>query len=90
MTKKEFDFKKALKDLEEINEWFQKDDLDLDKGLTKLKNGSKLIKACKKHLTEVENEFINIKNDLASSSFTDNKEDNLNSIEKFESIDFEY
>ena len=59
--KETFDFKTALAELEEINRWFQEEDIDLDEGLKKLKRGKELIKKCKERIKDVENEYIAIK-----------------------------
>lgn len=68
MTNKHaFDFSKALSELEEINRWFQDEDIDLDQGLEKLKKGKKLIDQCRGRLGEVENEFIKIKDTFKES-----------------------
>lgn len=58
-----FDFTKAVKEIEEINQWFQNEDIDLDIGLEKFKRGLDLIKKCRTRLKEVENGFIDIKNE---------------------------
>ena len=58
---KSFDFSKAYDKIEEINEWFQGEDIDLDKALKKYKEGMDLIQKCKKRLEETENEFEEIK-----------------------------
>lgn len=63
-AKKEFDFAKALQELEEINTWFQEADVDLDKGLEKLKRGKELIAKCREHVKSAENEFIKIKEEM--------------------------
>lgn len=63
-TKDNFNFKETFKELEEINQWFQKEDVDLDEGLKKFKRGINLIKSTKQHLKKVENEFEEIKKDL--------------------------
>ena len=60
-------FKKAIEELEEINEWFSKDEIDLEEGLKKLKRGKDLILTCQKRLTEVETEFVDIKEELGES-----------------------
>ncbi len=58
---KNFKFSKAFQEIEAINQWFQKDDIDLDEGLEKYKKGLELIKECQQKLKEVENKFIEIK-----------------------------
>lgn len=65
MTDNKFDFSKAISELEEINNWFQKEDIDLEVGLSKFKRGLELIKKCRARLKEVENEFIKIKKEVA-------------------------
>jgi len=57
-------FKKAIEELEEINEWFSRDEIDLEEGLIRLKRGKELILACQKRLAEVETEFVDIKEEL--------------------------
>lgn len=54
------DFTKIMNELEEINDWFQNDDLDLDQALTKLKKGKELVEQAKKRLKKIENEFIEV------------------------------
>ena len=62
---KKFDFTASLKQLEEINNWFQNEDFNLDEGLEKLKLGKDLIKQCRTRLQQVENEFVKIKQEFA-------------------------
>src|SRR4051812_44651112 len=62
---KKFDFTASISKLEEINSWFQNEDLNLDEGLEKLKEGKELIKRCRTRLKEVENEFVKIKSEFA-------------------------
>lgn len=64
MDDSNFDFKKSITELEEINRWFQEEDVDLDEGLKRLKKGKDLIKQCRKRLKSVENEFIKIKDEF--------------------------
>src|SRR4051795_11429710 len=65
---KKFDFTASLGKLEEINSWFQNEDLNLDEGLEKLKEGKELIKRCRTRLSEVENEFVKIKQEFAEDA----------------------
>ena len=65
---KKFDFTQSVNKLEEINTWFQNEDIDLDEGLYKLKAGKELIKKCRTRLKEVENEFIKIKKEFAEEA----------------------
>jgi exodeoxyribonuclease VII small subunit len=57
---KKFDFTESVNRLEEINSWFQSEEIDLDEGLKKLREGKDLIKKCRGRLAEVENEFVKI------------------------------
>ncbi|MCK5332710.1 exodeoxyribonuclease VII small subunit [Candidatus Parcubacteria bacterium] len=55
----------SLKKLEDIVEWFEsQEEIDIEKGLEKVKNGAKLIKTSKRQLKETENEFEEIKKEL--------------------------
>jgi len=65
---KKFDFTESVNKLEEINSWFQNEDIDLDEGLYKLKAGKELIKKCRTRLKEVENEFIKIKKEFVEEA----------------------
>jgi exodeoxyribonuclease VII small subunit len=73
MDKKK-DFASSIKELEQINAWFQQEDIDLDEGLAKLKEGQKLIANCRKRLRDVENEFVKIKADIEKESESDKTE----------------
>lgn len=78
-----FDFTKAIAEIEEINRWFQNENVNLDEGLMKFRRGLELIKKCQERLKEVENEFIEIKKDYGADK-PDNqsatKEPNPNEI----------
>lgn len=55
----------SLKKLEEITEWFDsQEEIDVEKGLEKVKEGVKLIKASRARLQEVKNEFEDVKKEL--------------------------
>jgi len=65
MTKEKNKLSKELKDLEEIVRWFEEQqEVDIETGLTKAREGAKLIKSLKAQLKEVENEFEEIKTDI--------------------------
>ena len=54
-----------LKELEKINSWFdQLEEIDVELGLQKVKEGMQLVKASRARLKEIENEFEEIKKDL--------------------------
>jgi exodeoxyribonuclease VII small subunit len=67
-TQQKLDFTQSVNRLEEINAWFQNEDFNLDEGLLKLREGNELIKKCRARLKEVENEFVQIKQDFADGS----------------------
>lgn len=55
----------SLKKLEEITEWFNnQQEVDVEKGLEKVKEGVKLVKASRERLKAVENEFEDVKKEL--------------------------
>lgn len=57
---------KNLKEIEEIVLWFEsQEEVDVEKGIEKVKIGAKLIKESKKRLQEIENEFEEVKKELA-------------------------
>lgn len=72
MTKKDnstINLSEALKELRTIAEWFEKqEDIDVEEGLNKIKNGATLVKACKIRLKELENSFEEVKKELENFS----------------------
>lgn len=64
-TGKQINLKDSLKKINEITEWFeQQEEVDVEAGLEKVKEGAELVKACKKRLSEIENEFEQIQRDV--------------------------
>lgn len=61
MSQEKFNFSEAFQEIEEINEWFQGEDIDLDEALQKYERGMELIKKCKERLKQAENKFEEIK-----------------------------
>ncbi|MBI5420728.1 MAG: exodeoxyribonuclease VII small subunit [Parcubacteria group bacterium] len=56
----------SLSKLEGIVKWFNtQKDVDVEEGLEKVKEGAELIKNLNERLKKVENEFVEIKKDLA-------------------------
>ncbi|MCD8507430.1 exodeoxyribonuclease VII small subunit [Candidatus Woesebacteria bacterium] len=76
-----FNFSDSMKEIDQINEWFQQDDLDLEEALTKLKRGKELIKLCKTRLKDVENEFKELKEDFFEEPRGDISNPNLDANE---------
>lgn len=55
-------FQKQLKEISAILEWFDsQEELDVELALEKVKQAGELIKASKKRLAEIENEFEEIR-----------------------------
>jgi len=62
---KETNLTQSLKKLEEIVAWFEnQEEVDVEKGLEKVREGAGLIKASKKRLKKAENEFEEVKKEL--------------------------
>ncbi len=60
---------KSLQKLEEIADWFdQQDEVDVEEGLTKVKEAAKLIKESKARLANIENEFNAIEKEISDGS----------------------
>lgn len=54
-----------LKKLSEISNWFEeREEVDIEEGLKKVKEAAGIIKESKKRLKEIENEFEEIKKDV--------------------------
>lgn len=65
MANKSNNLKDSLKSLNEIVQWFEaQEEIDVEAGLEKVKQGAELVKFCKKRLTEIQNEFEVIKRDV--------------------------
>jgi len=65
MADKPVNLKESLKKLNAIVAWFEaQDEVDVEAGLEKVKEGAALVKACKKRLSEIENEFEQIQRDV--------------------------
>lgn len=61
--------KDSLKKLKDIVSWFdEQEEIDVELGLEKVKEGAELIKESKKQLKELENEFEKVKADLEEES----------------------
>lgn len=59
----------TIKKLRSITEWFEsQQEIDVEKGLDKIKEGADLIKASRLRLKELENEFDEVKKKLADEA----------------------
>lgn len=65
MQKTNTNLTETMKKLRDIAGWFeQQDEIDVEKGLEKVKEGAELIKASRARLKELENEFEEVKKKL--------------------------
>jgi len=65
MSKSNTNLTETMKKLREIAAWFeQQDEIDIEKGLEKVKEGAVLIKASRERLKDLENEFEEVKKKL--------------------------
>lgn len=60
-AKKQPSFAEAFAELEELTQWFETEEVDLDEGLKKFERGLELAQVCKKKLGEVENKVTTLK-----------------------------
>lgn len=60
----DFDFAKAMLELESITEYLEREDVQIDKAMEKFKRGSELATQIKQYLQEAENTITTIKADL--------------------------
>lgn len=67
MSKTPINLTETIKKLRAITTWFEsQDEVDVEKGLERVKEGAELIKASRARLKELENEFEEVKKRLAS------------------------
>jgi exodeoxyribonuclease VII small subunit len=60
-SQKSFNFKKSYQELQNIVEWFEQEEIDLEEGIKKFEEGSKLVKELKEYLEKVENKIKELK-----------------------------
>ncbi len=65
MPKNTTNITETMKKLRAITEWFEsQEEVDVEKGMEKIKEGAELIRASKERLKELENEFEDVKKKL--------------------------
>lgn len=65
MAEKKINLKESLGKLNDIVSWFEEqDEVDVEIGLEKVKEGASLVKDCKARLSEIENEFETIQKEM--------------------------
>ncbi|MFH1909831.1 MAG: exodeoxyribonuclease VII small subunit [bacterium] len=68
------ELKNSLKKLEEIIKWFDdQQEVDVEAGLEKVKEGVELIKTSRERLKKLENEFEEVKKGLEEDDNSENK-----------------
>ncbi len=68
MTEKKQSLSESIKKLESIVEWFEgQEEVDVEKGLEKFKEGALLVKSSRDRLKEIENEFKEVEKSLDAS-----------------------
>ncbi|MBP9751361.1 MAG: exodeoxyribonuclease VII small subunit [Candidatus Moranbacteria bacterium] len=66
MTEKKQSLSESIKKLEGIVEWFEtQEEVDVEKGLEKFKEGALLVKSSRERLKEIENEFKEVEKELS-------------------------
>ncbi len=61
---KQFKFAESYKKLQELTEWFEKDEIDLEEGIKKYEEGIKLVAELKKYLETMENKVKELKKNI--------------------------
>lgn len=65
MTKSNINLSETITKLRSITEWFEsQNEIDVEKGLEKIKEGAELIRGSRARLKELENEFEEVKKKL--------------------------
>ncbi len=75
------DFNSAMAELEEINSWFETNELDLDESIIKYERAAELITFCKERLAFTQNKFIEINNKIAASDQNTQEKENINHLD---------
>ncbi len=59
-----FNFSAAMSELEDITEYLESSEADLDQALKKFKRGTELVKELEQHLAEAQNTIQTIRSDV--------------------------
>ncbi len=79
--KSETNLTKSLEKLNSIVTWFdEQEDIDVERGLEKVREAARLIKGSKKRLTQIENEFKEIEKEIGEDDVKDMENEDKNSI----------
>ncbi len=58
---KKINFSKSYQELQKIVAWFEKEEVDLEEGITKFEEGTKIVKELKEYLEKMENKIKELK-----------------------------
>lgn len=76
------DFAKSFKELEEIVEWFEDAEVDLEEGLTRFERGLELASQCRTRLKDVENKVTKIKAKFSELSEDEEEDEDDEEVEE--------
>ena len=83
MADKKFNLKESISKLNEIVDWFEnQEEVDVETGLEKVKEGAKLVKDCKTRLSEVQNEFEKIRKEVKKGDELESENDDQGVVEE--------
>lgn len=72
-----------LNRLKGISEWFDnQEEVDVEEGLSKIKEAAGLIKECRKRLKQIENEFEEVKKEIGEEDIEENPSPLEEAVEK--------
>lgn len=60
-AEKKINFSKSYQELQKIVAWFEKEEVDLEEGITKFEEGTKIVKELKEYLEKMENKIKELK-----------------------------
>ena len=66
MSSQSKNLRELMDDFESIVDWFDQEDIDIDKAIAKFEEGTALAENIKKHLTEAKNKIEIVKNKFES------------------------
>lgn len=58
---KKINFSKSYQELQKIVAWFEKEEVDLEEGIVKFEEGTKIVKDLKEYLEKMENKIKELK-----------------------------
>jgi len=58
---KKMNFSKSYQELQKIVAWFEKEEVDLEEGISKFEEGTKIVKELKEYLEKMENKIKELK-----------------------------